>query len=429
MATPSTPPGIAVLGAGIFAKEAHLPSLAALPSESYSFRAVYSRSSSSANSLASTASSLLKLPTSGPEALRIYYDVDTSSPNTAEKDALGELLASPDIAAVIVVLPITLQPSIILRALAAGKHVLSEKPVAPSVAEGLDLIKEYEEKYKSKGLVWRVAENFEAEPGYQITKALLLKGEIGEVRSWRLTSVGYVDEASKWYKTPWRTVPDYQGGFLLDGGVHSAALLRLVLPTRMTHLTAYASLSKSYLAPHDAIYAVVKNAPVPTESAVQDPKTTPTPFAHGVLELAFSAPTASRSSPQNGNGTIFTGAAGFITLSRGKFADGSGKLSVEVTKVVKSKGPDGEDKETESVTTYEEKERGVEVEIGAFLRAISPVSRSVISNESLAYKGGSGAYLDHIGEPRGALQDVAIIQAGLTSAGKEVDLVGLVGET
>jgi len=75
------------------------------------------------------------------------------------------LLARVDITAVIVVLPITLQPSIVLKALAAGKHVLSEKPVAPDVEQGHNLISTYRQEYQPKGLIWRLAENYEAEPG------------------------------------------------------------------------------------------------------------------------------------------------------------------------------------------------------------------------------------------------------------------------
>lgn len=105
-------------------------------------------------------------------------------------------------------LPITVQPKVILKALAAGKHVLSEKPVAPDVSQGRALIKEYEAKYKSRGLVWRVAENFEAEPGYRAARRAIEDGKIGKVAFYNACVVNYIDESSKWYNTPWRTVPD-----------------------------------------------------------------------------------------------------------------------------------------------------------------------------------------------------------------------------
>ena len=131
----------------------------------------------------------------------VYHDGDAATD-------LDALLARSDITAVIVVLPITLQPSIILKALAAGKHVLSEKPVAPDVKQGQDLIKTYEQEYKPKGLIWRVAENFEAEPGFRAAGDVVRSGKIGDVIFFKAVAANYIDKESKWYKTPWRTVPD-----------------------------------------------------------------------------------------------------------------------------------------------------------------------------------------------------------------------------
>ena len=175
---------------------AHLPAIAALGDQQVLLRAVYSRSSASAKHLADEALKALKLD-SPPH---VYSD-DSA-------DNLDTLLARKDIAAVIVVLPITKQPEIVLKALEAGKHVLSEKPVAKDVKTGIDLIDEYEKTYKPKGLVWRVAENFEAEPGYQRAAQVIRQGQIGDVRFFRLSAVGFTGKDSKWYKTPWRTIPD-----------------------------------------------------------------------------------------------------------------------------------------------------------------------------------------------------------------------------
>lgn len=159
-------------------------------------RAIYSRSHKSAADLATSAKSVLKLDVP-PD---VYSD-DSSS-------TLETLLDRADIKAVIIALPITTQPSIIIKCLTAGKHVLSEKPVAPDVKSGIELISRYERDFKPKGLAWRVAENFEAEPGYRRAAQAIKEGKIGQVRFFRLSAVGYVDKDSKWYKTPWRTIPD-----------------------------------------------------------------------------------------------------------------------------------------------------------------------------------------------------------------------------
>lgn len=175
---------------------AHLPALAQL-TESTRLVAIYSHTLKSAATLADIAKTTLSLP-SPPS---VYHD-------QGGKDGdLHALLARPDVDAVIVALPITVQPDVIRSALSQGKHVLSEKPMAPTVAEGLQLLNEYDNQWKGK-VIWRVAENMEAEPAYRKVGELVKEGKIGEVVWWKLTKVGRLSKDSKWYKTPWRTVPE-----------------------------------------------------------------------------------------------------------------------------------------------------------------------------------------------------------------------------
>lgn len=176
---------------------AHLPAIAALDNGVVELKAIYSRSEKSASELATAAKEKLNL--GSPPA--IYYDGDAATD-------LNALLAREDVHAVAIVLPITVQPTIVRKALAAGKHVLSEKPVAPDVASGRELIEEYNTTYKPKGLIWRVAENYEFEPAYHAVAKVITDGKIGKVNSFNVRVVGHVAKDSKWYNTPWRTVPD-----------------------------------------------------------------------------------------------------------------------------------------------------------------------------------------------------------------------------
>ena len=178
-------------------KTAYLPALAALGDTAPPLKAVYSRSEKSARDLVEMAVITLKLKT----APLICHDGDAS----ADMDTL---LARQDITGVLVALPISVQPSIVLKSLAAGKHVLSEKPVAPDVKKGLETIDTYNRLYKDKGLVWRVAENYEAEPGYRAAGAAIRSGKIGRVIFFKMFVNKYIDQDSKYYKTPWRTIPD-----------------------------------------------------------------------------------------------------------------------------------------------------------------------------------------------------------------------------
>lgn len=57
-------------------------------------------------------------------------------------------------------LPIPSQPAVIRKALSAGKHVLSEKPIGPDLAQAQEMIKWYHETIDAKKTTWSVAENF-----------------------------------------------------------------------------------------------------------------------------------------------------------------------------------------------------------------------------------------------------------------------------
>ncbi|KAJ3562817.1 hypothetical protein NP233_g9341 [Leucocoprinus birnbaumii] len=365
----SSAQGVAILGAGIFAKEAHLPALAALGSSAPPLRAVYSRSEKSAQDLAQSAATILNL--SAPP--QVYHDGDKSTD-------LDALLARSDISSVIVALPITSQPAVILKAFAAGKHVISEKPVAADVQSGLKLIADYEADFKPKGLIWRIAENFEAEPGFQAAGEAIRAGKIGQVQSFRVVVVNYIDTESKWYKTPWRTVPDYQGGFLLDGGVHTIAALRVMLPHPLTALSGFASLNKSYLAPHDTVHTIVQAGPE----------------IKGTAELTWASPTKSRPAS---DGFVISGTKGWVAVNQV-----SGNIRVAIHSVVRAE--DGSEDEKEEI--IEEKSIGVQAELDSFFAALQ------------GKNDGKG-----LGDPLAALGDVAFFQAALNSQGSLVDLTQL----
>ncbi|KAF8810440.1 NAD(P)-binding protein [Phlegmacium glaucopus] len=381
----SSTPGIAILGAGIFAKEGHLPTLATLGTAAPPLKAIYSRSEKSAHDLAEAAAITLKMDDTPPS---IYHDGDASA-------NLDILLSRPDITAVLIALPISLQPNFILKALAAGKHVLSEKPVAPDVKKGLEVINSYRRLYKSKGLVWRVAENSEAEPGYRAVAAAIQSGKIGKVIFFKTLVAGYIDQESIWYKTPWRTIPDYQGGFLLDGGVHTIAALRVMLPHPLTHLSGFASLNKDYLKPHDTIHTIVK----------ADDK------FHGIVEITFASPTTSVPEDQ----MIITGTDGWLSVNQVEKPDTSETfLRIVIKSIVKTNGKPDEikgrpDEEKEEV--IEVAEKGILTEFTSFFDAISG------KDDGLG-----------LGDPLSALGDVAFIEAALNSNGELVDLTKMLQE-
>src|SRR5262245_13593345 len=93
---------MAFIGAGVFARDGHLPAIQSL-APAYQIVAVYSRTQANADAFAR------QLP--GP--------VDTYT-------ELPPLLARQDIEAVDILLPIDVMPAVIEQALLEGKHVISE---------------------------------------------------------------------------------------------------------------------------------------------------------------------------------------------------------------------------------------------------------------------------------------------------------------
>ena len=60
-------------------------------------------------------------------------------------------------------------------------------------------------------------------------------------------------------ETEWRKVPGYQGGFVLDGGIHQIAAFRLLLgPDSVSRLSAFTNQLQKHLPPIDTIDATIK---------------------------------------------------------------------------------------------------------------------------------------------------------------------------
>ncbi|KAI5480941.1 NAD dependent oxidoreductase [Pseudohyphozyma bogoriensis] len=237
--------GVCLLGAGIFATIAHLPAIAAVcgPLE---LKAVYSRSSASVTSLAKAAAALPTITSPLPT----YFDVASEGVDATAAGNLDDLLARTDIQTVIMCLPIPLMPELLEKVWKAGKHVISEKPVATSVDQAKTLIELWEKEYKPQGINWIVGEQYTYEKAFVKAKEIIAEGMIGELRTFHLDFCTFVPKGSKHLTTTWR--------FLLDGGVHHVAGLREILPCRLTALTATRALLQPYLAPFDTLQGLFR---------------------------------------------------------------------------------------------------------------------------------------------------------------------------
>lgn len=236
-------------------------------------RAIYSRSKSSAESLREA------LDPSVRDNVSLYY----FEPENAET-SLDVLLARSDITAVIIALPIPVQPSVIKKALEAGKHVLSEKPVAADVATAKALLAKYEMTHRPRGLVWLVAENFAFESAFLKARDLISGGQLGTIRHFDVALYAFVPPDGKYQMTAWRTKPQYQGGFLLDGGVHWASVIRTLFDgstIASPFVNGRTEKMQAYIEPADTLRAIVELSGGPHDKL------------QGNLTLSFGIETAS----------------------------------------------------------------------------------------------------------------------------------------
>jgi predicted dehydrogenase len=150
-----------------------------------------------------------------------------------------------------ILLPIDVMPAVIEQALHSGKHVVSEKPIAPDVATGRRLMQ------AQRGQVWMVAENWRYEDAFQQGARIVGGGEIGRLLLCHWAHYVLMTPDNKYYATPWRRSGSFPGGFLLDGGVHQVATLRMLLG-EIREVSAFTAQMRDDLPPADTLSAALQ---------------------------------------------------------------------------------------------------------------------------------------------------------------------------
>lgn len=127
-----------------------------------------------------------------------------------------ELLDDPDIDVVDIVTPTYLHHPIALAAIARGKHVIVDKPLAITAAKAREML----EAARARGVVHAVSFNYRYNPVVQHARAMIAAGELGDVH---LIHGRYLQE---WllYDTDfnWRLDPEQSGpaAIVADAGSH-----------------------------------------------------------------------------------------------------------------------------------------------------------------------------------------------------------------
>ncbi|MEE9391999.1 MAG: Gfo/Idh/MocA family oxidoreductase [Planctomycetota bacterium] len=166
---------IAILGTGSIADTAHAPALSSLPE--CCLWSVLSRCQDRAQGFA-----------------RRHQ---AKAPQAAFDDLAG-LLRDDALDAVIVTTPDRLHAAMAIAALKAGKHVLVEKPMVTSRAEGEELLAARD----ASGKTLAVAFHLRHHRGHRLLRERILAGDIGEVRHLRVQWTFAAADASNWRATP-----------------------------------------------------------------------------------------------------------------------------------------------------------------------------------------------------------------------------------
>ncbi len=150
-----------------------------------------------------------------------------------------ELLKSPDVDAVVVAGPNSMHASMSMEALALGKHVLCEKPMATTRQDAAAMVKAAAEskQYLMIGLNQRLM------PPHVRAKEILTGGKLGNILAFRTAfqhpgPEGWsVDAGKSWFFQKGQAAMGVTG----DLGVHKADLLRWLLGQEFTEVAGFIS--------------------------------------------------------------------------------------------------------------------------------------------------------------------------------------------
>lgn len=139
-----------------------------------------------------------------------------------------QALASPDVDAVAIVTPPHSHKELALAALAAGKHVVLEKPPLPRAADFTPIA----EAAAAAGKQVFVAENYQYKPLLRRVRGLLADGMIGDPLFIHINAIKRQRDENNWRADPSLAL----GGALYEGGIHWIDFMAsLGMPIRAVH--------------------------------------------------------------------------------------------------------------------------------------------------------------------------------------------------
>ena len=157
-----------------------------------------------------------------------------------------ELLADERVDAVSVLLPHHLHRDVAVAAAQAGKHVLTEKPMATSLGEADDMIAAAD----AAGVVLMVGQILRFRPANIKARELIRDGAIGEVRNVLRRRLGKSGE----FRSEWARKPEEAGGWVLYGfGAHEVDMILWLNDGEAETVYAQARVNNDYWNDYDEI--------------------------------------------------------------------------------------------------------------------------------------------------------------------------------
>lgn len=162
------------------------------------------------------------------------------APDAKSYQEFEELLADEGVEAVYIATPNFLHAQQTVKAAAAGKHVLCEKPMALSASEAETMV----DAAERAGVKLMVAYMSLFNPAYLVAKRVVAEGRLGEVVSARGRHSYPISPANISPAAAWRLDPAHGGGSLLDVAVYPIATLREITGRQIVRVQAVGSIRR-----------------------------------------------------------------------------------------------------------------------------------------------------------------------------------------
>jgi predicted dehydrogenase len=158
---------------------------------------------------------------------------------------LDDLLARPDIDIIDLAVHAAARPQLVARIAAAGKHILSQKPFALSLAEAEEMCRVCEEA----GVALMVNQQARWAPAHRALKAVLERGTLGHLTSVLHVNRSFQDVPGSWYAA----MQDFN---ILDHGIHYIDLTRYFTGLTPQRIKATTTTMPGQVAVSPMIYSI-----------------------------------------------------------------------------------------------------------------------------------------------------------------------------